>query len=92
MDDVSFMCVLHRFDNLGGDRKRFIQRNRSARNAIRQSRPFNQFQHQKPDTLEFLQVIDRGDAPVIQRSENVGLTFESAPDLPNCSGIREAGL
>ena len=71
---------VRRFEGLGdllGDGKGLIQRDSALRDAVRQRRPLDEFQDQRPDTLSLLQPVDRADVGMIQRGEHLGFTLKA---------------
>ena len=77
MDDALFVSRFEGFRNLLRNRQRFVERERTLRNAIGERRPFDQLQHQRADAVGFLNAVDGSDVGMIQRSEDVSLAFES---------------
>ena len=70
------MCGFQGFRDLLGDRQRLVERDRSLLDAIRQRRPFHEFEDQRPNAISFFQTVDLRDVGMVQRRQDFGLTLE----------------
>jgi hypothetical protein len=77
MNDSLLVCSVKRFRDLFRNRQRFVERDRSTRNALRQIIPFDQFHHQRANTAGFFEAVDVRDIRVIQGGER--LCFAGEP-------------
>ena len=59
------------------DGERLVDRNRSLFDALRQRRPFDQFQDQRPHALGLFQPVDAPDVRVVQRGQDLGFPLEA---------------
>ena len=64
------------FGDLLGDGQRFVERDRPLLDAIRQGRPFNEFEDQGPYAVSFFEAVDLRDVGVVQGGEDLGLSLE----------------
>ena len=79
--------LVRRFERLGDllrDRQRFVDRNRAARDALRQIVALDQFHHEGVHAAGFLEPVDRGDVRMIQRRERLRLAFEARQAFGVC--------
>ena len=75
--------LVRRFERLRDllrDRQRLVDRDRPARNALRQVLALDEFHHQRTDTVGFFETVDVRDVGMIQRGE--GLRFAGEPCEP----------
>ncbi len=77
MDDALLMCRFEGSGDLLGDGQGFVDGDRPLLDAIRQRRPFDQFEDQRLDTLSLLQPVDTADVRVVQRGEDFGFPLEA---------------
>ena len=77
MDDPLLVGGFEGLGDLLGNRESFIERDGSLRDPIRQRRPFDQLQDQRPDALRLLQPVDAPDVGVVQRRQDLGLPLEA---------------
>jgi hypothetical protein len=66
MDDALLVRGFKGFRDLFGDRQRFVEGKRSAREALREILPLNQLHHKRVDTVRFFNAVDRGDVGMIE--------------------------
>src|SRR5882672_10981014 len=59
------------------DRERLVDRNRSARDALRQVVALDEFHHERRDARALLQALDRGDVRMVQRGERLRFAREA---------------
>ena len=77
MNDALLVGGFEGFSNLLGDGEGFIDGDRPLHDAIRQRRPFDQFEDQRPDAARFLQPVDTPDIPMIERGQHLGFALEA---------------
>jgi hypothetical protein len=66
MNDPLLVRGLERVCDLPRDRQRFLQRNRSLRDAVGQRRPLDQFQYECLGAVRVLEPVDRCDVRMVQ--------------------------
>ena len=76
MNDPLFMRGFERLRDLLRDRQRLVDRDRPARNALRQVLALDEFHHQRTDTVGFFETVDVRDIGMIQRREGLGFARE----------------
>ena len=76
VDDALLVGGFERLSNLLGDGQGFVKRDRPLLDAIRQRRPFDQFEDQRPNALGLRQPVDAPDVGVVQRGEDLGFPLE----------------
>ncbi len=84
MDDALLVRRFERVGDLFRDRQRFVERNRAARDALRQILALDQFHHERvtpacPEASKgcSLESVDGGDVRVIQGGEGLRFAFEA---------------
>ena len=77
MDDPLLMRRFEGFGDLLRDRQGFVDGDRSVRDAIRQGRPLDEFEHQRLGALRFFQPVDVPDVGMVQRGEDLGFALEA---------------
>ena len=75
MDDALLVRGFERLGDLLRDRQRFVERNRSARDALRQVLAFDQLHHQARVPL-LLDAVDVRDVRMIERREHFRFALE----------------
>ena len=70
------MCRFEGVGDLLGDGEGFVDGDGPLRDALSQRRPFDQFQHQRTNTLRLFQAVDAGDVGMVQRGEDSGFTLK----------------
>src|SRR5262249_4148967 len=83
MNDASFVCSLKRLANLLCDIERFFEWNGTACNALREGLPFDELENKEPTTVDFFEIVDRGDVGMIERGQNFGFALESTDAIAN---------
>ena len=71
--------LVRRFERLGDlprDRQRLVERNRAARDPLRQVLALDELHDERGDALGFFESIDRRDVRMIQRGEDFGFALE----------------
>jgi hypothetical protein len=63
--------------NLGGDRERFVKRNWTLRDAVRERRPLDQLHDESRDAVALFEAVNLADVGMVQRGENLRLAFEA---------------
>ena len=76
MDDRFSVGCFECFRNLLRQGQRFIKGDWTARNALGQCLAFHKFQNEKLRVLKLLQVVNRSDMRMIQRSQNMGFALK----------------
>ena len=76
MDDAAIVRRLERLGDLASSRDDLVDRQRTGRQALRERRPLDQFEHERGDVAAFLDAVDRADVRVIQRGERSRLLLE----------------
>ena len=64
---MTSVCGLKSFSDLFRDRECLVNLDRTLLDAIRQRRPLDQFEDQRPDALSLLQAVDAPDVRMVQR-------------------------
>ena len=59
------------------DRQRFVERNRAARDALREVLALDEFHHERRDAAALFEAVDTGDVGMIQRRERLRFARES---------------
>ena len=80
MDDALLVRGFKRFRDLFRDRQRFVDRDRPARNALRQIVALDQFHHQRANTAGFFEAVNVRDIRMVQGRER--LCFAGEPGQP----------
>ena len=70
MDDPLLVRGFKRYGNLSGDGQRFVNRDRPARDALREILALDQLHHESLHAVGVLEPVDRGDVRMIQRGED----------------------
>ena len=70
MDDPLLVRGFERVGDLLRDRQRLIERNRAARNALRQVVALDEFHHERWTPLRLFEPVDGGDVRMVQRGED----------------------
>src|SRR5262245_15111790 len=86
------MRGFERLRDLPGDRQRFVQAQRSPRDAVGQSLTINEFQHQTRRPFKVLDVVYRSNVNVIQRGENLCLALKTPDALDILGKLRRQHL
>ena len=76
MNDPVFVRRFERLGDLFRDGQRLVDRDRPARNALRQVLALDEFHHQRTDTVGFFETVDLRDVGMIQRGEGLGFARE----------------
>ena len=83
MNDPLLVRRLERFGDLFGDRERFLERHRSIRDAFRERGSVDELHDESGRValggsrwIEVLYAVDLGDVPMVERREQLRLTFE----------------
>ena len=80
MDDPLLVCRFERFGNLLRDGQRLVERDRAARDALRQVVALDQLHHDRAHTAAFFEAVDVRDVRVIEGRER--LRFAREPREP----------
>ena len=70
MDDALLVCGFECLGDLLRDWQRFINRDRAARNALRQVLALDEFHHQRREVGCLLESVDRGDVGMVEGRED----------------------
>ena len=76
MDDALLVRGFERLGDLLRDLKRLVDRDRAARNALRQIVALDEFHHERRDARALFEAVDGGDVRMIQRGEDFGFAME----------------
>ena len=76
MDDPLLVRGFERLGDLLRDRQRLVERDRAARDALRQILALDEFHHERVHAAGLLEPVDRGDVGMIQRRERLRLALE----------------
>jgi hypothetical protein len=77
MDDALLVGGFQRLSDLARDGQRFVERNWSLRDAIRDRRSFHQLHHQRHGPARSFQTVNVRDVRMIQSGEDFCFTLES---------------
>ena len=77
MDDPLLVRRLQCLGDLPGNRQRLVERDRPARDALRQIVPFDQLHHQRRDAATLFEAVDPGDVWMVQRGEHFCFALKS---------------
>ena len=77
MNDPLLVRGFQRFRDLLRDRQRFIERDWTLRDAIRERRPLNQFHHERRRAFGAFQAVDGRDMRMIERRQHFGFALEA---------------
>ena len=77
MDDALLVRGFERFGDLSRDRQRFVERQRTLRDAVRERRALDELEHQRVRARIFLESVDRADVRMIERREQLCLALEA---------------
>ena len=81
MNDAPIVRRRERLGDLIGDRKRFIERNRSAFETVCECRSVHELEHERVHASRVFETVDGGDARMIERGEHVRLACEQRQAL-----------
>jgi hypothetical protein len=76
MDDARFVRRLQSFGDLFRDGQRVVDRNRSLRDAVGESRPRDELQDQGAGIVTLLDAVDGHDAGVVETGEDLRFSLE----------------
>ncbi len=82
VDDPALVRGLERLGDLARDRKRFLERDRPARDPRVQALAFDELHDEDVTPVHGLEGVDRRDAGVIQRGERLRLALETRDAVP----------
>ena len=82
MNDPLIMSRFESLSNLQGHPKSLLHRNWTLCDSLRQRRALHQFQHQRPNTIRFLQPVDHADVGMIERGQDFRFSLKLAHALP----------
>ena len=88
MDDPLLVRRFEGFGDLLGDGESFVDGDRPFRDAIRQGRPLDEFEHQRLRALGLFQPVDVPDVGMVQRGEDFGFPLEAGQAV----GVRREGV
>ena len=89
MDDPLLVRRFERFGDLSRHRQRVGQRNRAARDPLRQVLALDELHDQRLDAVGFFGAVDGGDVWMIQRGQKLSLAFEAR--APRGIGAEDCG-
>ena len=76
VDDALLVRGFEGFGDLLGDGERFINRNRTLGDAIRQRRPLDQFHHQRDGARALFEAVNLRDVGMVQGGEDFSLALK----------------
>ena len=77
VDDPLLVGRFERLRNLPRDRQRLVERDRPARDALRQIVALDQFHHEGRDAPALFEAVDAGDVGMVQRREHFRFALET---------------
>ena len=77
MDNAVIVRGFKCLGNLPRDRQRVVERDRAARDALREILAFDQFHDERRDSARFFEPVDVRDVRVIQRCQHLRLAAEA---------------
>ena len=78
MDDPLLVRRFERLGDLLRDGQRFVERDRAARDALRQILALDELHHERLDAAAFFEAVDVRDVRMIQRREHLRFARETA--------------
>ena len=81
MDDASLVRGFEPLRNLLRDRKRVLDRDRAARDALGQIVALDEFHHERRNARALFESVDGGDVRVIQRGEGFGFAQKACEPI-----------
>ena len=84
-DDTLLMRRLEGFSDLLGNRQRLVYGNRPLRDPIRQRRPLNQLQDERPRPLGFLDAVDLRDVGMVETGQYLRLSLKPSEAIRRVS-------
>src|SRR5262245_33717071 len=78
MDYAFLVCSLQRFADAPGYVQRFIHRNSATTETLRERVALDEFEDEIAGTVGFLDIVDRSNVRMIQRSEQFRLALKPA--------------
>ena len=81
MDDPAFVRSLQAFGKLSRDPKDLVERQWTGREALGQSRTFDELQNESDDARALLQPVDRSDVRMIQRGKRTSFLLEARESI-----------
>ena len=81
MDDAALVRGFEGLGDLLRDRQRLVERDRPARDALRQIVAFDEFHHERRDARALFEPVDRGDVRMIQRGEHFGFALKTCEPI-----------
>ena len=91
MDDALLVRGFERLRNLLRDRQRLLDRDRAARNALRQIVALDEFHHERRDARALFESVDGGDVRMIQRGEDFGFALKTCEPIVDQRPVMAAG-
>ena len=77
MHDAVLVRRLERFGNLTGNRQRFVNRDRSLRDAVCQRRAVDELEDEGPLRTDFLRSVDLRDVRMVERRQHLRLALKA---------------
>ena len=77
VNDALLVRGFERLGDLLRDGQRFVERNRAARDALREIVALDELHHERGDAAAFFEAVDRGDVRMIQRGEHFRFALEA---------------
>ena len=91
MDDPLLVRRFERLRDLPRDRQGLVERDRAARNALREIVALDELHHEGVHARRFLEAVDRGDVRMIQRREGLRLALKPRETIGVLRRTRPAG-
>jgi hypothetical protein len=79
--DAALVGRLERLGDLQRDLQRLVPRERAAREPLREVLPLDELHRQEAHTVRFVKTVDRRDARVVQRRQQLRLALEAGQPL-----------
>jgi hypothetical protein len=81
MDDPLFVRRFERLRDLFRDRPRLVERNRAARDPLREILAVDEFHHERGGAVALFEAKDPGDVRMVQRREHFRLALETGEPI-----------
>ena len=81
MDDALLVRRFQRVSDLLRDGQRLVDRDRPARDALREVLALDEFHHERADAAGFFETVDVGDVRMVQRGQGPGLALKPRDPL-----------
>ena len=92
MDDPLLVRRFERLGDLLRDRQRFVERDRAARDSLREILALDQFHDERAHTAGFFEAVDVRDVRMVQRGERLRFACEPREPIGIVREQSRAGL